>query len=134
MARWTALSYVYDEVIPILDDGTGPIESACAVLEHIEATSAREARLIALHSSEFEDVVDEARGDHRNPLAAIGVIREPEPHQCAVAAWEESSEDVEPPECGPCDTYYERSRIVSERLQAWYERPAAPLPQKEPHE
>lgn len=53
--------------IPVLDDGSGPLEpGACAVT--VDAETRDEAKVKALHSSEFANWVDQQRGDGRNPL------------------------------------------------------------------
>lgn len=42
MQRWLVFTPYYDTVIPILDDGTGPVESGADVVE-VEAESAKDA-------------------------------------------------------------------------------------------
>jgi hypothetical protein len=77
--RWLVITPEYDEVVPILDDGTGPIEYGCDVIE-IEAESRRDA--IALGVNEmlkggrqneygFYKWCRMARSDGESPYAGV---------------------------------------------------------------
>ena len=77
--KWLVITPEYDEVIPILDDGTGPIERGCDVIE-IEAPTARDA--ITLGVKEMlkggrQDIYSfykwciQSRSDGENPFAGV---------------------------------------------------------------
>ena len=75
MKRWLVVTPEYDTVIPILDDGTGPLEPGADVIE-IEAETARDA--IALGVREMLRRGDppyqwcnDQRGDKLSPYAGV---------------------------------------------------------------
>ena len=77
MHHWFVVSPEMSEVVPVLDDGTGPLEYFRDV-EEVDAPTAREALRIGvpLLKSWFR----EARLDGRNPWAGVKATREQCPH------------------------------------------------------
>ena len=47
MTRYMVVTPEYEVVVPTLDDGSGPMEPTCDVLE-VEASNAREAKIMAV--------------------------------------------------------------------------------------
>lgn len=68
MKHWQAVGYSRTEYSY---DGMEPPEDVIACLDDIEAETAHEARLIALHDREFADQVADDRIDGVNPLGSI---------------------------------------------------------------
>ena len=67
MTHYMVSSPEISEVVPVLDDGTGPTEYFCCVAFVVAETKAN-AKLLALKTPDFREWVDQQRGDGRNPL------------------------------------------------------------------
>ena len=89
-----------------------PPETYNPCLEHIEAPSAREARLIALRSAEFRRQVQDDRIDGVNPLASIIVAPAVGGHEGCPYIDPPDSDEVQ---CARCDAIWEN---VERRLAA----------------
>ncbi len=68
--KYIVVTPEYSTVIPILDDGSGPIEYGRDVWEG-EADNMKEAKIKAIKSIEFRRWVKEARSDNRNPFSGL---------------------------------------------------------------
>ena len=90
MRRWYVVTPEYGQVIPILDDGTGPLEYGADVVE-VEASTRRDAiafgvrMMLRGHYREFKWCHDQ-RDSGLSPYA--GVMAEPAPSPEAVAHYE----------------------------------------------
>jgi hypothetical protein len=62
-----------NEVIPITDDGMGPLEYFCCAVS-VEARNREEAKRIAIKTPEMARWVEEARDNGKNPFAGVSVI------------------------------------------------------------
>jgi hypothetical protein len=96
------------EVIPILDDGTGPMEYGCAYVE-VKATDRNAAIRAAQRDRAVDRLIDEARGDGKHPYAYLRVLLNPT--HCHVEA-AESDEDI----CPACTRQLERIQKSMARL------------------
>ena len=86
MKRWYVVTPEYGEVIPILDDGTGPMEYGADVIE-IEAETARDAVALGVKEmlkgrcgkwgDRYRWCLD-ARSDRVSPYAGVKAIEIPE--------------------------------------------------------
>lgn len=72
MKHWIVVSPETWATIPVLDDGSGPLEYFCYAVS-VEAETRKEAKRIALHTPEMQGWVDQQRGDNRNPLWGLRV-------------------------------------------------------------
>ncbi len=72
MRRFAVVSPEVGEVIPILDDGTGPTEYFCYYAE-VEASTRREAKVNALRHQDFKGWVDEQRVNGCSPFTGLRV-------------------------------------------------------------
>lgn len=72
MTHYIVVSPEMSKMVPITDDGLGPIEDFCCVVS-VDADSKTEARKIAIKSPEMRDWVDDARSDDKNPFAGLKV-------------------------------------------------------------
>lgn len=77
MHHWYVVSPEMSKVMPVLDDGTGPIEDFHDVTE-VDAPTAREALRIGV--PQLRKWFDEARSDKRNPRTGVKAIRPQCPH------------------------------------------------------
>ena len=99
MKHYFVISPEMYEVIPILDDGTGPLEYFQCVAA-IEAESKRDAKVLALRHPDMRDWVHGARGDDMNPLSGFTVEEASCPHGRCLC-------------CGPdCDDCMNESEAV----------------------
>lgn len=119
MARWFAIGpprteYHQDE----------PPEDYSPCLAGIEATTAKEARLIALRSSEFRHQVEDDRSDGVNPLGHIVIGAEPE-HVCPFDDPPEDDEANAALQCPVCDGVW---KTVSDRLARIEAKRRGPVP------
>jgi len=80
LKHWYVVTPTYDTVVPILDDGTGPIETGADCIE-IEATTGRDAIALGVremlrggkcdqYGSRFRWCID-ARNDGCSPYAGV---------------------------------------------------------------
>jgi hypothetical protein len=78
MPRYYVVTPQYDSVVPILDDGSGPTESGCDVIE-VEAPTKRAAviegvkRMLKGNPREYK-WCRAARSDGYNPFAGVRAI------------------------------------------------------------
>ena len=72
MTHYFVVSPTMSYVVPILDDGTGPIEEGACVVS-VEARTKRDARKLAVKHPDMADWVDMARGDDQNPFSGLDV-------------------------------------------------------------
>ena len=81
MTHYLVITPPYDILIPILDDGTGPVESHCDVLE-IEAINPREAKINAVrewrrmqHNGHWRDArwIRDQQSNNANPFSGLKV-------------------------------------------------------------
>lgn len=83
MKRWWVITKEYGQVVPILDDGTGPMEYGRDVVE-IEAVNRRDAlilgvrEMLRLHKSNWRDYrwCADNQGDGVNPFAGVKALSE----------------------------------------------------------
>lgn len=94
MAHWEVVSGEYGEVVPILDDGTGPMEFGADYVA-VEAPTKREAIKLAIKSPEFQNWVDMKRGDGQNPFSGVKAYNPVCKHGVCVC-------DMCKGECGEC--------------------------------
>lgn len=76
MRRWYVVTPEYERVDPILDDGTGPIETMADVVE-VEAETKREAVAfgVRLMLKEYRrGWCRDARSSHQSPYAGVKAI------------------------------------------------------------
>lgn len=72
MKHYIVISPEMSEVIPILDDGTGPTEYFCCAVV-VEAENKRDAKSYALKTKEFKAWLEEARWNKSNPFSGLKV-------------------------------------------------------------
>ena len=90
MKRWHVITPEYGEVIPITDDGQGPTEYGCDVIE-VEAETRRDAILVGVqlmraHERDYHYF----RHCDGNPF--VGVKAEEIPPPCETHTWEADPE------------------------------------------
>ena len=72
MKMFAVISPGVEEVVPIMDDGSGPSEYFCYYVE-VEADTRREAKAKAVKHPDFRGWVDEQRGAGCSPFTGLRV-------------------------------------------------------------
>ena len=68
--KWYVVSPEYEEVVPILDDGTGPTEYGCDCVE-VEANSKREAIIKGLSAMRIDRTCHHPQYADGNPFTGM---------------------------------------------------------------
>lgn len=72
--HWIVVSPEFPDIIPVMDDGSGPTVWECLSVS-VSAETRSEAKRLALHHADMQDWVNEQRGNNRNPLWGLKVYR-----------------------------------------------------------
>ena len=70
MKHYYVVSPEMSEVVPVCDDGSGPLEVFCCVAE-VDAPTKREAIRQAIRDPNMTEWVEQQRGDSKNPFAGL---------------------------------------------------------------
>lgn len=76
MRNYVVVGPVRGEVVPILDDGTGPLEYGCAYVE-VDAPDRSAAIRAARKDRAVDRLIDEAQGDGKHPYTYLRVLLNP---------------------------------------------------------
>lgn len=100
-----------EEVVPLLDDGTGPIEVGRYV-DEVQASSKREAIRVAYADpdAEIHRWVEINRGDGRHPFSGLTVEHQHCEHGTCPDLWDNAEDDGTPTEadCPECAANFAR--------------------------
>ena len=72
MNHYLVISPEMSDIIPILDDGSGPVEVFCCAAS-VEASTKREAKIKAITHPDMKRWVGEQRSDGHNPFTGLRV-------------------------------------------------------------
>lgn len=99
MKRYYVISPEYGETIPILDDGTGPMEYGCDVVV-VNARTKREAKIIGVKAmrKKQQGWFGWCGSEYGNPFAGIKV----EIHECQHDIPDLAGEEIGDEECSHC--------------------------------
>jgi hypothetical protein len=114
MRDYVVVGPMRGEVIPILDDGSGPMEYGAPYVE-VEAPNRGAAIRAARNDRGVEKLIDEALGDGKHPYTYLRALLNPTHCLC-----DEFDDNGDVPICPTCSRQLERITATMTRLNEKY--------------